>query len=80
MKSWYIAVCEDHGEAIDIFVSNPSCTAAYLSEYDVEIQAWLEQHYGCELKMLGNDLQREKLYDAGWISLTGPSGLRMMMK
>lgn len=80
MKSWYIAVCEEHGEAIDIFVSNPSCTAAYLSQYDAQIQEWLERHYGCILKLLGNDLQRDELYAAGWISIDGPNGLRMMMK
>ena len=71
MKTWYgashYAVCQEHGEAIDIFVSNPGCTAAYLSEHDAEIQCWLEDHIGCDLLMIGNDLQKEKyIYDPGW--------------
>ena len=69
-ETWYLAVCQEHGEAIDIFVSNPSCTAAYLSEHDAQIQVWLEDHYGCDLLMIGNDLQKEKyLYDVGWVGL-----------
>jgi hypothetical protein len=81
MKTWYLAVCQEHGEAIDIFVSNPSCTAAYLSEHDAQIQVWLEDHYGCDLLMIGNDLQKEKyLYDVGWVEVGGSKGLRIWMR
>jgi len=75
MKSWYQAVCDVHGEAIDIFVSNPSCTAHYLADKDREVQAWLEQHYGCDLRMVGNDLQLDKLWDDGWKHVFGDTSI-----
>lgn len=80
MKTWYIAVCDLHGEAIDIFVSNPSCTAAYLSKYDEQIQAWLEKHGACEPRLLGNDIQKEKLYDAGWTRMSDMDELRHWLR
>lgn len=66
MKTWYRAVCDKCGEAVDIFVSNPSCTAVYLSEHDKEIQAWLEKHYDCELRLIWRDEQLDKLWAEGY--------------
>jgi hypothetical protein len=53
MKNWYRAVCFEHKETIDVFVSNPSCTSHYLSDKDKEIQGWLEKHYACRLELVG---------------------------
>ena len=55
MKTWYIAVCDVHKEACHILVSNPSCSASYLSKYDEQIQKWLEKHYGCNLRLIHQD-------------------------
>lgn len=63
MKTWYRAVCDDHKEMIDIFVSNPGCTAHYLSGFDRDIQEWLSQHYVCELRFVHRDEQLDKLWD-----------------
>lgn len=67
MKHWIKAVCLDHQEGIDFFISNPSCTAHYLSAYDKEIQAWLTEHINCNVKLILNDLQLDKLYDEGYV-------------
>ena len=63
MKTWYRAVCDEHREMIEVFVSNPSCTADYLSDYDVDIQEWLTCHYACELRLVHRDDQLDKLWD-----------------
>lgn len=68
MKVWYWAKCEKCMEVCTIFVSNPSCTAAYLAEWDVQIQYWLERHYGCELKFEHRDDQMDRLWDEGYKS------------
>ena len=62
MKTWYRAVCDKCGEAIDIFVNNPSCTAHYLKEHDIKIQAWLTKHYSCELRFICRDDQIDQLW------------------
>ena len=64
MKTWYKAVCDAHLEFADIFVSNPSCTAAYLSDYDRDIQEWLTIHYGCKLRLVHSDEDKDELWDA----------------
>jgi hypothetical protein len=48
------------------FVNNPSTTAHYLSDKDVEIQAWFSKHYGCELTMGWRDDHLDKLWDEGY--------------
>lgn len=63
MKTWYKAVCDSHLEFADIFVSNPSCTAAYLSDYDRDIQEWLTIHYGCKLRLVHSDEDKDELWD-----------------
>lgn len=49
-----------------IFVTNPSCTATYLKEYDGEIQGWLEKHYGCKLHLIHLDPDYEEILEAGF--------------
>lgn len=66
MKTWIAAVCDTHGEAIDFFVSNPTCTMHYLSKYDSEIQQWIEYHVHCGLRLVSNDFQMDKLWDEGY--------------
>jgi len=67
MKTWYSAICRKCGEGEQIFVSNPSCTMAYLGEKDKEIQAFLERHFGCELELIWRDDQLDALFNSGWI-------------
>ncbi len=67
MKVWYRAVCHVHKEACHVMVSNPSCTAAYLSDRDQEIQEWLAKHAGCDLHLVHHDLDLDKLWDEYWI-------------
>jgi hypothetical protein len=66
MKTWYKAVCDKCGEAREIFVSNPSCTATYLSDQDEAIQTWLSKHYGHELRLICTDEQLDKLWEEGY--------------
>ena len=66
MKTWYSAICRKCGEGAQIFVSNPSCTMAYLGEKDKEIQAFLEKHFGCELELIWRDDQLDALFNSGW--------------
>jgi hypothetical protein len=68
MKTWIKAVCDTHGEAIDFYVSNPTCTENYLSGFDTEIQEWIEFHIHCGLRLVGDDLQLDKLWDEGYSS------------
>lgn len=66
MKNWYRAVCDKHKVAFHVMVSNPSCTAHYLKEYDEKIQELLSEHYGCELRLCWRDDQLDFLYDNGY--------------
>ena len=66
MKTWYSILCEIHKEAIEFFVSNPSCTAHYLSKYDAEIQKWLEIHGHCGCKLIADDIQLDELFNDGY--------------
>ena len=63
MKIWYKSICDECGEAIDLFVSNPSCTSHYLSKDDKEIQSWLSKHYNCELRLIWRDDQLDKMFE-----------------
>lgn len=64
MKTWYKAVCDKHKEACSVFVSNPSCSSHYLSEYDAQIQLWLEKHYGCNLRLIHQDCDLDYIFDS----------------
>jgi hypothetical protein len=63
MKTWYKAVCDQHKEACDIFVTNPLCTYGYLKDNSKDIQAWLELHYGCNLRLVHHDEDLDFLFD-----------------
>ena len=62
MKVWYYGVCDEHMEAMTIYVSNPGTTGTYLSDFDVHIQAYLERHYGCSIKLVHLDEDLDKLW------------------
>ena len=68
MKKWYKAVCDECGEAIDLFVNNPSVTACYLSDKDRQIQRWMDvhDHENSDLRLIYRDDQMDKLWDDGW--------------
>ena len=61
MKTWYRAVCDEHKEMCTVMVSNPKCTEHYLGKNNKEIQAWLERHSNCNLKLVHRDEDLEKL-------------------
>lgn len=63
MKTWYRVVCDQCKQFKKIYVSNPSCTAHYLSEKDEEIQAYLESHYSHNLRFIHSDLDMDNLWD-----------------
>jgi hypothetical protein len=65
-KDWYLAVCDKCLEAKYVMVSNPSCTAAYLGHKDAQVQAFLNKHYGCELRLVWRDDQLDKLWEEGY--------------
>jgi hypothetical protein len=66
MKTWYKAVCDKHQEMIDIFVNNVACTHTYLMDKDELINAWLQLHYGCELRLIHHDQDLDELFSAGY--------------
>ena len=61
MKTWYMAVCDEHKEMCHVLVSNPTCGAHLLGEHDAEIQAWLELHGNCSLRMVHREDELEPL-------------------
>jgi len=69
MKTWYRAACDKHKEFCVVFVTNPSSTATYLSEYDKNIQCWLTNHYGCDLRFTHTDEQLDDLYERDYIQV-----------
>jgi hypothetical protein len=66
MKTWYRAVCDKCGQAIHIFVENPTCTSIYLGDYDAEIADWLSEHYACNLRLIHDDAQLDELWKQGY--------------
>jgi hypothetical protein len=73
MKTWYRAICDEHGEAIRVFVANPTCTGAYLGVYDAEIQAWLEKHSQCKLRLSHSDADLDELWRQGYKPIDTPA-------
>ena len=71
MKTWYVAACYTCGEAIDIFVSNPSCTNAYLGEYNEQIQSWLSGHITCDMRLINEHMMEEQLLNKGFDRIYG---------
>lgn len=61
MKTWYHAVCDKHKSHCEIFVTNPLCTYAYLKDESPDIQAWLELHYGCNLRLIHHECDLEPI-------------------
>ena len=68
MKTWYFAECKKCMEAKYIFVNNPTTTAAYLSEHDIEIYRWLQKHDQCELTLGWRDDHLDALWPQGYIN------------
>lgn len=66
MKTWYWAECKKCMEVKTFFCTNPSVTAAYLSDKDSEIQQWFSKHYGCELVLGWRDDQMDLLWEQGY--------------
>ena len=67
MKTWYKAVCDHHKEMIDIFVNNVATTHSYLADSDEMINTWLQLHYGCDLRLIHNDLDMDKCFNVGYV-------------
>jgi len=67
MKTWYYATCDKHKEYCAVLVSNPSCGATLLSSKDEIIQAWLELHYGCDLRLIHRDEDLDKIHYGGYL-------------
>jgi len=61
MKTWYYAVCDKHKSMCCMFVTNPLCTKTYLEKDSRDIQAWMELHYGCDLRLVHHDEDLEPL-------------------
>jgi hypothetical protein len=72
MKTWYHGVCDKHKVFRDIFVTNPSCTGAYLSEKDVEIQKFMSEHFGCSLRLSHLDTEFEEMLAKGYVNEDRP--------
>lgn len=67
MKTWYKAVCDEHKEMIDIFVNNVACTNHYLLDSDDLINTWLQDHYGCKLRLIHHDLDMDECFNNGYV-------------
>lgn len=66
MHKWYRAACDKHKETINLYVDNPSRTAIYLSDQDGDIQAWLDLHYACEIRLVWRGDQEDVIWNAGY--------------
>lgn len=65
MKIWYKAVCDEYKEMIDIFVNNVETT--YLLDKDENINTWLQLHYGCNLRLIHNDIDMDNCFNNGYV-------------
>lgn len=65
MKIWYKAVCDEYKEMIDIFVNNVETT--YLLDKDEDINTWLQLHYGCNLRLIHNDIDMDNCFNNGYV-------------
>jgi len=69
MHTHYKAVCDEHGEAIDLLVRSNSSTIARTNHWyekkDQPITRWLEAHSGCELRLIHRDEDLDKLWAIG---------------
>lgn len=63
MKTWYKAVCDEHKEMIDIFVTNVVITSLYLADKNDSINSWLSKHYGCNLRLIHNDSDLDECFN-----------------
>lgn len=66
MKIWYSAVCDEHKELCDIVVDNPCRSAYYLIKYNDDIQAWLDLHRCCSLRLIRDDEEFDVCYEKGY--------------
>lgn len=73
MKIWYKAVCDKHKEMIDLFINNVATTYHYFygsqgehNHIDAYISSWLKTHYGCSLRLIHNDVDLDKCFNAGY--------------
>ena len=80
MKTWYSAVCDKHGEAMECSVNGS--TSAYLSreipgskfnESDLRRQ-WFDKHFACELRLVWRDDQWDALHNDGWLKVNKVPG------
>jgi hypothetical protein len=63
MKTWYRAVCNEHKEMCNVIVSNPECSMVLLGKHSKEIENWFSKHYSCNLRLIHNDYDLEKVCD-----------------
>jgi hypothetical protein len=61
MKTFYHAVCDKHKSMCCIFVNDPIRTKELLEEDADDIKAWLELHYGCDLRLVHHEEDLEPL-------------------
>lgn len=66
MKTWYKAVCDTHKEMINLFVNNVATTYHYLADREPMINDWLQQHYGCQLRLIHHDLDMDECFNKGY--------------
>ena len=59
---WYKCVCDEHKEAMDMFVKSVSYTATMLMDRDQEIFDFLARHYGCNLRLIHRDDELDLLW------------------
>ncbi len=62
MQVWYYGVCDNHKEAMNILVTNPTCTSHYLCKYDEHIQKFLSRHYACVIRLIHMDQDLDSLW------------------
>jgi len=70
MKIWYRAVCDEHKEYMDLFVSNPIVTSSYLGEHSEAMQGWLEKHAQCNLRLIHRDEELDEIHDKKYTKVT----------
>ena len=60
---WYRCVCDEHKEAMTMFVKSVSYTYIMLIDKDQQIFDFHRNHYGCNLRLVHRDDEMDLLWD-----------------
>ena len=67
MVDWYLAVCDEHKECCHIICNtNYRATFVYQEDKAHLINAFLNKHYSCNLKLINTSMDYDYLYEQNY--------------